>query len=68
MEPHFNLLQPACLVLEGEDDEGDEDDVEPGKEGGEEEGDRPAEEEQGGGQAQRLHIMVEDHDKNGVNF
>ena len=43
-------------MLEGEDSEGDEDDVEPGEEGGEEKGDRPAEEEQGGGQAQWLHI------------
>ena len=56
IEPHFNLLQPASLVLEEEDGEGDEDDVEPGEEGGEEEGDRPVEEEQRGGEAQRLHI------------
>ena len=43
-------------MLEGEDGEGDEGDIEPGEYGGEEEGDRPAEEEQGGDQAQRLNI------------
>ena len=56
VKPHLNLLQTACLVLEDKDGDCDEADVNPGEHGREEKGDRPTEEEERGGQAQRLHI------------
>ena len=53
-------------MLESEGGEGDEGDVEPGKHRGEKEGDRPAEEEEGGGQTQRLNIGDHVGDHGGV--
>ena len=58
LKPHLDLLQPAGLVLQQQDGDGDQGDVEPGQQGGEEERDRPAEEEQRGDKAQRLQMMI----------
>ena len=45
-------------MLQQQDGDGDQGDVEPGQQGGEEERDRPAEEEQRGDKAQRLQMMI----------
>ena len=45
-------------MLQQQDGDGDQEDIEPGQQGGEEERDRPAEEEQRGDKAQRLQMMI----------